>query len=485
MKLYNTLTKRKEEFVPLHDAKVGMYVCGVTVYDDCHLGHARSAIVFDVLRRWLTVRGYQVTYVRNFTDIDDKILARAAKEGRAWQEIAETYIAAYQREMARLGVARPDIEPRATDHIPQIIEMIAGLLEKGVAYRIDGDVYYHVASFPSYGQLAGRKEEELLAGARVEVDPRKKHPMDFALWKSAQPSEPGWQSPWGFGRPGWHIECSAMAIQYLGATFDIHGGGKDLIFPHHENEIAQSCAYTGHSFARYWIHNGFVTVDEEKMSKSLGNFFTIKALFEQSACSEPVTAETLRYFLLSTHYRSDLNFSLQGLTEAKAALDKVYNLIQRLEEPGGDQEENDRALIQTMEEFVNRYQAVMDDDLGTPRALAELQRVRGVLNMMLETGLSTVSRQKALEGLKKAGRPLGLFNVAGKDWVFRPLTFHDGAPRSDTETVSEQWIAEQVEARRRARERKDFATADRIRQQLAERGIVLEDRPDGTTRWKR
>ncbi|RMH35617.1 MAG: cysteine--tRNA ligase [Nitrospirae bacterium] len=484
MKLYNTLTKRKEEFEPLHDAKVGMYVCGVTVYDDCHLGHARSAIVFDILRRWLTARGYRVTYVRNFTDIDDKILARAAKEGRAWQEIAETYIAAYRREMARLGVARPDIEPRATDHIPQMIKMIAGLLEKGVAYCINGDVYYHVAAFPSYGQLAGRKEEELLAGARVEVDPRKKHPMDFALWKSAHPSEPGWQSPWGFGRPGWHIECSAMAIHYLGATFDIHGGGKDLIFPHHENEIAQSCAYTGHSFARYWIHNGFVTVDEEKMSKSLGNFFTIKAMFEQSTCPEPVTAETLRYFLLSTHYRSDLNFSLQGLSEAKAALDNLYNLLQRLEEPGSEQARHDSALGPTLKEFVNRYQDAMDDDLGTPRALAELQRVRGMLNTMLE-GLSTSSRQIALEQLKKAGHPLGLFTVATKDWVFRALEFRDRSSRPDVETVTDQWIADQVEARQRAREQKDFATADRIRQRLAEHGIVLEDRPDGTTRWKR
>lgn len=484
MKLYNTLTKRKEVFEPLHAPEVGMYVCGVTVYDDCHLGHARSAIVFDVLRRWLTVKGYHVTYVRNFTDIDDKILARAARDGRAWQEVAETYIEAYHRDMRRLNVMNPDIEPRATDHIPQIIDMIAGLLEKGLAYRVNGDVYYHVAAFPAYGQLAGRKEEELLAGARVEVDPRKKHPMDFALWKSAGSSEPGWNSPWGFGRPGWHIECSAMAIHYLGAPFDIHGGGKDLIFPHHENEIAQSCAYTGRLFARYWVHNGFVTVDAEKMSKSLGNFFTIKAIFEQSTLPEPITAETLRYFLLSTQYRSDVNFSLQSLGEAKAALDNLYNLIQRLEEPGPDAD--DSRVEPVLTEFLERYRSAMDDDLGTPRALAEFQRVRGTLNALLEQGLSTFSRQRALQSLNDAGRPLGLLGLSGKEWVFRPLEFRDltsAAPQ--VESVTEEWIAEQVEARRRARERKDFATADRIRRMLADRGIVLEDRPDGTTRWKR
>ena len=308
MKIFNSLTRKKEEFQPLETNRVGMYVCGVTVYDDSHLGHARSAVVFDVLRRYLMYRGYQVKYVRNFTDIDDKIINKAQQTDLPWQEIVKTYIDAYYRDMNRLRVAIPDVEPRATEHMPEIIDMIVNLMEKGFAYQINSDVYYEVATYKSYGRLSGRKEEELLAGARVEVDERKRNPMDFALWKGSKVGEPGWDSPWGKGRPGWHIECSAMSIRHLGKTFDIHGGGKDLVFPHHENEIAQSCAYTGQEFAKYWVHNGFVTIDEEKMSKSLGNFFTIQEIFEKSGWSEPVMAEIIRYFLLSTHYRSDLNF---------------------------------------------------------------------------------------------------------------------------------------------------------------------------------
>ncbi|MEE8126594.1 MAG: cysteine--tRNA ligase, partial [Nitrospirales bacterium] len=289
--LYNTRTKKKEPFVPLVPGHVSMYVCGVTVYDDCHLGHARSALVFDIIRRYLEFLGYQVKYVRNFTDVDDKILQRAKKDGIPWTEVTKKYIGAFYRDMGRLGIVPPTVEPRATQHIPDIVEMIAGLVEKGFAYEVDGDVYFEVRKFPTYGQLSGRNLEELLAGARIEVDPRKRDPMDFALWKSAKPGEPGWESPWGSGRPGWHIECSAMSIKHLGSPFDIHGGGKDLIFPHHENEVAQSCAYTGKEFARYWIHNGFVTVDEEKMSKSLGNFFTIREIFEKSSYSETITGE--------------------------------------------------------------------------------------------------------------------------------------------------------------------------------------------------
>ena len=316
--------------------------------------------------------------MRNFTDVDDKILKRAQEEKVDWTEVVKKYVAAYYRDMNRLRVLKPDVEPRATEHMAEIIEMIAGLIENGFAYQIEGDVYYEVGTYGAYGRLSGRKKEEMLAGARVEVDERKKDSMDFALWKGAKSGEPGWESPWGPGRPGWHIECSAMSIKHLGKTFDIHGGGKDLVFPHHENEIAQSCAYTGQEFARYWVHNGFVTIDEEKMSKSLGNFFTIQEIFEKSPWKkqekgkeDEITAEVLRYFLLSTHYRSDLNFSDKALSEAKSALDNLYGLIQRLEEPGQEgQHENDQPLDQLLEEFEQQFEQAMDDDLNTPKALS-------------------------------------------------------------------------------------------------------------------
>ena len=332
--LYNSQTRKKDNFTPLVPGKVSMYVCGVTVYDNCHLGHARSALTFDTIRRYFEFSGYEVRYVRNFTDIDDKIINRAEKDGVVWNDISERYIQNFYRDMEALGITKPHEEPRATEHMPDILRMVEGLVDNGTAYQLDGDVYFSVKKFPAYGQLSGKNLEELQAGARVEVDTRKQDPMDFALWKASKPGEPAWDSPWGKGRPGWHIECSAMSVAALGPTFDIHGGGKDLIFPHHENEIAQSCAYTGKEFARYWVHNGFVTVDKEKMSKSLGNFFTIREILDKSPVSnsEAITGECLRYYLLSTHYRSDLNFSENSLPEAKSAMDTIYSLIQRLEE---------------------------------------------------------------------------------------------------------------------------------------------------------
>ena len=471
-----------------------MYVCGVTVYDDCHLGHARSAVAFDVLRRYLMYRGYQVTYVRNFTDIDDKIINKAKQKDLPWQEIVNTYIDAYYRDMNRLHVTIPDVEPRATEHMPEIIDMIETLIEKGFSYRVDDDVYYEVAAYTSYGRLSGRKEEELLAGARVEVDERKRNPMDFALWKSSKPGEPGWESPWGKGRPGWHIECSAMSIRHLGKTFDIHGGGKDLVFPHHENEIAQSCAFTGQEFANYWVHNGFVTIDEEKMSKSLGNFFTIQEIFEKSEWSESVTAEILRYFLLSTHYRSDLNFSDQALSEAKSALNNLYELFQKLETQGEKGNSNDSQILKTrLDELQTGFEQAMDDDLNTPKALAEFQRLRGDMNKMMSIGLSDQNKIMILERFWKFGNLLGLFECPPKEWQFgrvieAGVALGASADLSVTDSVStadEKWIEQQIENRREARERKDFAEADKIRQELASKGIILEDRPDGTTRWKR
>jgi len=497
MNIFNTLTKKKEPFVPLEDNVVRMYVCGVTVYDDGHLGHGRSAVVFDVLRRYLAYKGFRVTYVKNYTDIDDKIINRAQQENRPWTEIVKQYIEAYSRDMNRLNVSRPDAEPRATEHMPEIIDMIANLIEKGFAYQINGDVYYEVGAFKGYGRLSGRKEEELLAGARVEVDERKKNPMDFALWKASKPGEPGWESPWGNGRPGWHIECSAMSIRHLGKTFDIHGGGKDLVFPHHENEVAQSCAYTGQEFARYWVHNGFVTIDDEKMSKSLGNFFTIKEIFEKSNWKESVTGETLRYFLLSTHYRSDLNFSDKALSEAKSAVDNLYDLFKRLEESGSiSNGQDDQPLEPLLAEFEKQFEQAMDDDLNTPKALAEFQRLRGDINKLLSEGLSDQAKRKAMGSFLKCGAPLGLWQFPTKEWEFSPFKVNVSVADSvkveleESSSIekfepSDEWINLQIENRKKARERKDFAEADKIRQELASKGIILEDRPDSTTRWKR
>ena len=475
--LYNTKTKKKELFVPLIPGQVSMYVCGVTVYDDCHLGHARSALTFDMIRRYLEFSGYKVKYVKNFTDIDDKILNRAKQEDVPWHEISERYIQNFYRDMDALGMTRPSAEPRATEHMQDILRMVEGLVSKGVAYPIDGDVYFSVKNFPVYGQLSGKNLEELQAGARVEVDTRKQDPMDFALWKAAKPGEPGWDSSWGKGRPGWHIECSAMSVAQLGPTFDIHGGGKDLIFPHHENEIAQSCAYTGKEFARYWVHNGFVTIDKEKMSKSLGNFFTIREIFDKSPYTEPVTAECLRYLFLSTHYRSDLSFSDKAIEESKSALNNIYGLIQRLEE-ANDQEHGlgDESIDRILQDFSKKFQESMNDDFNTPKVLGAFQELRGEANKLLQRGLSDQVKGKAIELIRKFGEPLGIFQVKG--W----FTF---SVEQIIPYESRGFIEEQIELRNEARAKKDFATADTIRKELGEQGIILEDRPDGTTRWKR
>jgi cysteinyl-tRNA synthetase len=492
--VYNTRTKKKELFLPLTPNQVTMYVCGVTVYDECHLGHARSALVFDTIRRYFEYIGYQVTYVRNFTDVDDKILQRAKKDGIHWTEVTERYIKAFYRDMGSLGIMPPTVEPRATHHIKEIVDMIVGLVEKSFAYEVEGDVFFEVRKFTQYGQLSGRNLEELLAGARIEVDSRKKDPMDFALWKSAKPGEPGWDSPWGKGRPGWHIECSAMSIKYLGQTFDIHGGGKDLIFPHHENEVAQSCAYTGKEFARYWIHNGFVTIDEEKMSKSLGNFFSIREIFEKSPYSERITGECLRYYLLSTHYRSDINFSDQSISEAKSALDNFYGLLQRLEEMNSSTGmEGDKDLDVLLNHFIEKFEQSMDDDFNTPKALAAVHEFRGEVNKVMVKGLSGGASKKAMAVFTKFGKPLGLFQIPSKEWKFGIIRAAMGKASgsstvtgfSASVTQTEGWIDEQIRLRNEARANKDFSSADTIRKELAKQGIILEDRPDGTTRWKR
>lgn len=491
LKLFNTLTGRQEVFEPIEPNKVRLYVCGVTVYDYCHIGHARSALVFDVLRRYLEYSGYTVTFVKNFTDVDDKIIKRALERGVSYDVITSQFIEAYYQDMDKLGVKRATVEPKATDHITEIIELTRNLIMKGLAYQIDGSVYFEVGKYPDYGRLSKRKLDDLQAGARVEIDERKRHPMDFALWKGSKPGEPSWPSPWGRGRPGWHIECSAMSIRYLGETFDIHGGGADLIFPHHENEIAQSCGATGKEFARYWMHNGFVRINQEKMSKSLGNFFTIREVFEKSEWSEGVTGEMLRYFLLSTHYHGPLEFSDQSLREAKNALNGFYDLFQRLDEPE-EKATADEKLIEVIERCRVTYQSTMDDDLNTPETLAAFQGMKSEVNKLLSQGLSTPARRMVRREFRGLGANVGLFQL--DKWQFAPFVVPVGQVKEADEALpisvrtsglADAEIEDLLRERNQSRHRKDFTRADEIRKSLVKQGIIIEDKPDGTTRWKR
>ncbi|ALA60833.1 cysteine--tRNA ligase [Nitrospira moscoviensis] len=488
--IYNTLTGKKEPFQSLVPGTVRMYVCGVTVYDYCHIGHARSALVFDVIRRYLEYSGYRVEFAKNFTDVDDKIIKRANEQGVSCETITTKFIQAYYEDMGKLGVRPASIEPKATDHMADIIRLAHTLVVKGMAYQIDGDVYFEVAKYPDYGRLSRRKTDDLQAGARVEVDERKRHPMDFALWKSSKPGEPAWDSPWGPGRPGWHIECSAMSIKHLGETFDIHGGGMDLIFPHHENEIAQSCGATGKEFARYWVHNGFVQIDQEKMSKSLGNFFTIREIFEKSEWREEVTGEVLRYFLLSTHYHSPLDFSNQALKEAKQALDGFYDLFNRLSEKGEGPPQTYEQLMFQIRYAGSGFQRGMDDDFNTPVAIAELQSLRNEVNKLFPKGLSREARSAAREAFRSLGKVLGLFQLDKWQFMISPgtgsLSFSGSAVAVKiTDQLSDDAIEALLSQRSDARRKKDFKKADDIRKQLTDHGIIIEDKPDGTSRWKR
>jgi len=476
LELFNTLTGTREPFEPIEPKKVRMYVCGVTVYDYCHIGHARSALVFDVLRRYLEYSGYHVTFVKNFTDVDDKIIKRANEQGVSCEAITGKFIDAYHEDMRKLGIGRATEEPRATAHMTEIVNLTEALITKGLAYAVDGDVYFQVEQYPAYGRLSKRKMEDLQAGARVDIDERKRHPMDFALWKSSKPDEPSWSSPWGLGRPGWHIECSAMSIKHLGETFDIHGGGMDLIFPHHENEIAQSCGATGKEFARYWVHNGFVQINKEKMSKSLGNFFTIREIFEKSEWSEEVTGEILRYFLLSTHYHGPLDFSDQGLKESKQALEGFYDLFYRLGE-SDLRTVADESLGPMTERTMSAFQQAMDNDLNTPVAMSELQKLRSGINKLIQQGLSTSARKRARQAFKSLGAVLGLFQ--GDQWEFG-----DKIAECDKQ-ISDQEVEMKITERAAAKKQKDFTRADSIRKELNALGITIEDKPDGTSRWKR
>jgi cysteinyl-tRNA synthetase len=474
--IYNTLTGKKEPFQSLTSKTVRMYVCGVTVYDYCHIGHARSALVFDVIRRYLEFSGYQVEFVKNFTDVDDKIIKRANEQGVSCDTITAKYIQAYYEDMGRLGIRQASIEPKATEHMTDIIRLTETLVKKGLAYQVDGDVYFEVAKYSAYGRLSKRRLDDMEAGARVDVDERKRHPMDFALWKSSKPGEPSWDSPWGAGRPGWHIECSAMSMKHLGETFDIHGGGMDLIFPHHENEIAQSCGATGKEFARYWIHNGFVQINQEKMSKSLRNFFTIREIFENSKWSQDVTGEVLRYFLLSTHYHGPLDFSEQALEEAKQALEAFYGLFNRLRESESNTV-GDKDLPSSVDRTRESFRKAMDNDFNTPVAVAELQRLRSEVNKLLDIGLSTRGRQQARQAFRKFGGVLGLFQL--DVWEYG-MNLGSGQYKISGEEIDAKLVE-----RNEARKQKDFKKADEIRQFLASNGIVIEDKPDGTSRWKR
>jgi cysteinyl-tRNA synthetase len=478
------MSAAKEEFVPLEPGKVRMYVCGVTVYDHCHIGHARANVVFDVIYRYLRASGYDVTYVRNYTDIDDKIINRANRDGVTYDVISERFIKEFDRDMAALGLELPTLQPKATEHIAEIIAIVRTLIEKGVAYQRGGDVYYSVEAFPGYLKLSKRNLEDMQAGARVEVDETKRHPMDFALWKEAKPGEPYWESPWGQGRPGWHIECSAMSMKYLGESFDIHGGGKDLVFPHHENEIAQSEAATGKPFVRYWLHNGFVNINAEKMSKSLGNFFTIKEVLAR------YDSEVLRFFLLSAHYRSPIDFSDQNLAEAEAGMERIYKALAGIEQAlagkptgSGALSEAELELQEKVTGLPARFAEAMDDDFNTAQAMGQVfELVRGVNRVLAENAVPSPSCRELLgrakEVVAEVGRVLGVFTTEPQAYLERIKARKAAGLEIDADEV-ERLITERAAARKA----KDFKRSDEIRDLLLAKNIELLDGPQGTT-WK-
>jgi cysteinyl-tRNA synthetase len=471
LKIYNSLTREKQVFTPIESGKVSMYVCGMTVYDFCHLGHARVMVVFDMIARWFRASDYQVTYVRNITDIDDKIIKRANENGETIDVLTQRFIDAMDEDSAKLGIIRPDIEPRATQHIQGMLSMIGTLIEKGHAYQAaNGDVFYKVRSFNDYGKLSGKSLDDLRAGERVEVDTYKQDPMDFVLWKSVKPNEPNWDAPWGKGRPGWHIECSVMSAEHLGAHFDIHGGGQDLQFPHHENEIAQSEAAHSCQMANYWMHNGFVRVDDEKMSKSLGNFFTIREVLGK------YDPEVVRFFILRAHYRSPLNYSDKHLDDAKAALTRLYTALRGHEVSAHN--------IDWNQPQAKRFKEAMDDDLNTPEAMAvlfELAKDKSAEALALMKNLGAVigllqrNPEEFLKGIPVSGN---LHTTSGT------LVGQGALLSGEASQTSPIDIDDLIVKRIEAKKAKNFAEADRIRKELADAGIILEDTPQGTT-WRR
>jgi cysteinyl-tRNA synthetase len=460
MKLYNTMTKQKEAFEPLYPGEVRMYSCGPTVYNYFHIGNARPFIVFDVFRCYMEYKGFKVTFVQNFTDIDDKMILKAKEEGITVKELGERFIAEYYRDADALGIRRATHHPRATDHINGIICFIEKLMDKGLAYAAGGDVYYDTGAFAAYGKLSGQQLSELEAGARIEVSDIKKNPMDFALWKAQKEGEPAWDSPWGPGRPGWHIECSVMATQYLGETIDIHSGGRDLVFPHHENEVAQSEGVSGKPFARYWLHNGYINVNNQKMSKSEGNFFTVRDILKE------YDPEVIRLFMLSAHYRSPVNFGRDMLEQAKSALERLYNAKAGLEHllAHAPDVPADTELLESLFEYSSQFEGAMEDDINTADALAAIFEMVRDINGKLNPDVSKQTLAAVKDLLMELCGVLGLMQKSGASL--------------DTE------VEALIEARQQARKNKNYGEADRIREDLKARGIVLEDTPQGI-RWKR
>jgi cysteinyl-tRNA synthetase len=479
LQIHNSLTGCKETFTPIRPGEVRMYVCGMTVYDYCHLGHARVMIVFDVVRRHLEASGYRVTFVCNITDIDDKIIQRANENREPMAVLTERFIRAYHEDCEALGVRRADHEPRATEFVPQIVAMVQTLIDKGYAYvGPNNDVYFAVAKFEPYGRLSGKRLADLRAGARIEVAEAKRDPLDFVLWKAAKPGEPSWDSPWGPGRPGWHIECSAMSVALLGEHFDIHGGGMDLKFPHHENEIAQTCAACGSKFVNTWMHNGFVRVDDEKMSKSLGNFFTVREVLEW--VRDP---EVVRYFMLGSHYRGPINYAPESLQQADAALERLYLALRGIEAVAGYAPTAATA----------RFNEAMDDDFNTPVALAELQSLARELNTAKAAGQGELAASRAAE-LRALGARLGILLVEPQVFLRKralrsPAAAQDGADvagaAASGHALTDADIARLIEERAAARKAKNFKESDRIRDDLAAAGVLLEDQPGGRTLWRR
>lgn len=459
MQIYNTQSRRKEEFVPIEPGKVRIYSCGPTVYNYFHIGNARPFIVFDTLRRYLEYKGYEVSFVQNFTDIDDKMIRRANEEGVTVKELGERFIAEYYKDADALGIERATVNPKATEHIPEIIALIERLIAKGLAYACDnGDVYYDTQAFPSYGKLCGQNLEDLEAGARIDVDPNKRHPMDFALWKAQKPGEPAWESPWGLGRPGWHIECSAMSMKYLGETIDIHCGGKDLVFPHHENEIAQSEGATGKPFVHYWMHNGFINVDNQKMSKSLGNFFTVRDIAKE------FDLEAVRMFMLSAHYRSPINFSREMIEQAKASLERLYTardhyrfLLQNAKD--GEMGERETELLARVQKAREDFERAMDDDLNTADALGSLFELVRAANAALDERSPKAAVQAVLDALTELAGVCGLL-------------------RRETE-AQDDGVQALLDARAKARTEKNWAESDRLRDEIAKLGYVVKDTKQG------
>ena len=480
IRIHNSLSGRKETLTPLVPGEVRMYLCGDTVYDFCHIGHARSKVAFDVVRRYLEHRGLRVTFVRNITDIDDKIIRRAAELGEPIDRFTARYIDAMHEDYDRLNILRPDHEPRATQYVPGMIALTQRLIDKGYAYvAADGDVMYSVAKFEPYGRLSGKRLADLRAGARIEVDTAKRDPLDFVLWKMAKPGEPAWQSPWGPGRPGWHIECSVMSAEILGDHFDIHAGGMDLKFPHHENEIAQSCAATDAHFANLWMHNGFVNVDDEKMSKSLGNFFTIRDVLASGHVRHP---EVLRFFLIGSHYRGPINYSLAQIEQADAALGRLYTALRGLDAPPPATAPTASAsAVDTA--ALRAFHAAMDDDFNTPEAVAVLQGLAGEINRARDLGDFSAATVAARE-LRAVGAVLGVLRLDAEEWFRAAKSAAQGAT-SGAEAWDETRIAAAIAARQAARQARDFKKSDEIRDELLAADIVLEDKPGGVTEWRR